>query len=247
MGVFDIFKSDKGEVAATRANDARVSGLRTGFDKALGYYDEGLAGATTQYERAAEPFGQFIESGVAGNQAYGDAIGLSGQEGYDRATEAFRAQPGYEFALESGLDAVDRRAASRGMLGSGNTNLDTIRFSQGLADQEYQKHLDNLYRSAQGGQTAAQGQASVLTNLASTINETGVRKGGLAYDTETGVGKSQAQLEADKYAAQQSASKNIWDAVFNVAKLGASIVGGGGNITPASSGAINQNSSIATR
>lgn len=189
------------------------------------FYDEGLQGATTQYERAAEPFGQFIESGVAGNQAYGDAIGLSGQEGYDRATEAFRAQPGYEFALESGLDAVDRRAASRGMLGSGNTNLDTIRFSRGLADQEYQKYLDNLHRSAQGGQTAAAGQAGVLTNLAGTISQTGQNKGNLAYSTETGVGNSQAQLEADKYAAQQAASKNIWDAVFNVAKLATGVAG----------------------
>jgi len=227
MSLFDVFSSSGGKKAAADANAARTTGLRTGYDKASALYDEGLAGATTQYERAAEPFGQFVETGVAGNKAYGDAIGLGGEEGYGRAVEMFQANPGYEFAMESGLDAIDRRASARGMLGSGNTNTDSITFSQGLANQEYQNWLNNLNTASQGGQQAAGTQAGIFTGLGDKINQTGTNKGNLAYDVETGVGNSTAQMIADQQAAKQAASGNIWNAIFGVGDLAAKFMGGG--------------------
>jgi hypothetical protein len=54
-----------------------------------------------------------------------NALGLNGPQGNAAATAAFQSSPGYDFKVNQSLDALDRRAASRGMLGSGNTTLDT--------------------------------------------------------------------------------------------------------------------------
>lgn len=227
MGLLDSFSSSKGKQAAAQANAATTAGFRSGYDKAAGLYDQGLAGATTQYNKASDLFDQWYTTGSKANQAYGDAMGLNGQAGRDAAVKSFQTSPGYDFAMNSGLDAIDRRAASRGMLGSGNTNADSISYSQGLANQEWQNYLNNLNTASNGGQSAAQSQASQLDQLATAINNNGVQKGNLAYQTETGIGNSNAQMIKDQFAAQQSANQNLWNGLFQVGGLAASIAGGG--------------------
>lgn len=87
---------------------------------------------------------RFMQMGERGSNLLADALGVNGEIGGDRATKAFRAGPGYEFMMEQGLDALDRLAAARGQLNSGQTNLDTMTFAQGLADQEWDSWLDSL-------------------------------------------------------------------------------------------------------
>jgi hypothetical protein len=64
-----------------------------------------------------------------------DALGVNGPEGNARATGAFQAGPGYQFAFDQGMDALNRRRAAGGMLNSGNADVDAIRFGQGTANQ----------------------------------------------------------------------------------------------------------------
>lgn len=244
MGLFDIFSSSDGKEAAANANKARTTGLQQGFDQASGYLNKGLTGATEQYDKAGALFDTWYKSGSDAETARANALGLNGAEGNAAAVDAFQAGPGYEFAVNSGLDAIDRRAASRGMLGSGNTNADSITFSQGLANQEWQQYLTNLGAVSGSGQTAASNQASQLDQLASTINNTNSNIGNLAWQKETGVGNSQAQMYQDQYAAEQAASANMWSAIFGVGDLAAKFMGGGSSV-PNWSGASSQNSSIA--
>ena len=52
--------------------------------------------------------------------------------------EQFQADPGYSFRMSEGLKALERSAASRGILSSGQTLKDITRFGQDAASQEYQ-------------------------------------------------------------------------------------------------------------
>lgn len=225
MGLFDIFSSSDGKRAAVAADKARVRGLRTGEERASGLLDSGLSSATDYYTNAGKLYDTWASTGRDANAMFGNALGLGGQEGYDAATSAFRTTPGYEFAVESGLDAIDRRAASRGMLGSGNTNLDTIRFSQGLADQQWQNWLNNLNTASGSGLTATTNQAGIQTGLGDLNFNTGATKANLAYQTETGVGNSNAQMQADIQAAKNAANANIWGAILGVGNLASSFFG----------------------
>ena len=52
--------------------------------------------------------------------------------------------PGYQFAYNQGLEAVNRTAAAKGMLGSGNRLYDLTKFGQGLASQTYNNTVSQL-------------------------------------------------------------------------------------------------------
>ena len=52
--------------------------------------------------------------------------------------------PGYQFAYNQGLEAVNRTAAAKGQLGSGNRLYDLTKFGQGLASQTYNSTVNQL-------------------------------------------------------------------------------------------------------
>ena len=142
--------------------------------------------------------------------------------GHARARAAFRTSPGYDFSLNSGLDALDRRAASRGKLASGNTNLDTINFAKGLADQEWGNYVSRLAPYLTGAQTATAGRAGVATGLGKQLNTNQLYKGGIGFQTEAGIGNANADAEM----ADTNASANLWQALMGGANAAAKLWGG---------------------
>lgn len=225
MSLLSVFSSSDGKKAARRANDARITGLRTGEDRAFGYMDQGAAAARPQYEKAIGLFDQYTQQGGAANQAYGDAIGLGGQEGYDRTLESFRTGPGYQFSVDQATEAAKRNASSLGMLGSGNTMMAIADRSQGLADQQWNTYLDNLFRASGQGQQAATTQAGLIAGLGDFEYGDAASRAALAHGTETSVGQSNAQRHADEYAAKQAAGANIWNSILGVGNLAAKFMG----------------------
>ena len=72
--------------------------------------------------------------------------------------------PGYQFAYNQGLEAVNRTAAANGQLGSGNRLYDLTKFGQGLASQTYNStisQLSNLLNSNQSPEYSGGYNASV--------------------------------------------------------------------------------------
>lgn len=100
----------------------------------------------------------FLSNGKAANSLYGDALGLNGADGNARATGAFQAGPGYDFAMDQGTNAALRGASAAGMLNSGNTLTALTNFGQGLANQEYGSWLDRLKGQSDTGLQAASGE-----------------------------------------------------------------------------------------
>lgn len=50
----------------------------------------------------------------------------------------------YKFAFDQGQQSVERSAAAKGMLGSGNVLAELTQFGQGLASQQYDKEANRL-------------------------------------------------------------------------------------------------------
>lgn len=169
---------------AAKANMAMLSGLKT---EGMGYIDQGQQQSQGYLNEAKGLYGDMATRGAAGLDYLPDALGLGGAEGNARTMERFQAGPGYDFTLSQGLDALNRTAAARGQLNSGNTNIDTLKYATGLADNTWNTWLDRItgydaasrdfYKTGTAGQAGALGGLSSLTqggvdqrlNLASEI------------------------------------------------------------------------------
>jgi hypothetical protein len=156
---------------------------------------------------------------------------VNGAEGNTRATQAFQAGPGYQYAVDQSLDGINRSAAARGMSIGGNTLAALSDRAGNMANQEYGSWLDRLngYVSpelqATGGQAGAIGaKAPVYTTTANSI-------AGLGTNTTNGITSQNTQAAN----AEMAGSSNLWGLGLNLAKLGVgaltggtSLLGGGG-------------------
>ena len=158
--------------------------------------EQSYGGAQSYYQPYADTFS-------AGSDMYANGLGLNGAEGNAAATEAFKTNPGYDFSLTTGLDAIDRRASARGMLGSGNTNTDTINFATGVADQAYGNWLDRLGSYNNLGLATAGQQAGLTTGIGDAAYSTGVSKANILNGLGTSTASAQMQGAAQDSAATQ--------------------------------------------
>jgi hypothetical protein len=158
------------QLAASQFQPGTVYGGATG----------GFSGATGQ----ADP----NSFGGQAKQRLSDLMGFNGAD----PTAALRATPGYQFALQQGLQGIENSAAARGMQLSGATLKDLNDYAQGRADTTYQQQLgnaqsvynndvSNLMQMAGLGSGAA-GTASGNTiatgsNIGSTLTNTGAQIG----------------------------------------------------------------------
>jgi hypothetical protein len=85
--------------------------------------------------------------GIGGDAAAGDY----GRYGRDFAMSDYEADPGYAFRLAEGNKALERSAAARGMVMSGQMFKGAQRFGQDLASQEYQNAF-NRYQTNRANQ-----------------------------------------------------------------------------------------------
>lgn len=220
MGLFDLFSTDNEKAAA----GMKIAGINQGLSVANDAFGKGRTAATQRFDQALTPFQSLFTQGGAGTAAYGDAVGLGGPEGIARATANFQALPGYQAGLTGGLDAIDRRAASRGMLGSGNTNIDTAKFATDYANRNYGDYVNRLSPYFGQQQGAAAGMAGVNTGLGGLLDQSFRGQGQLGYQANVGIGDANAAAELAKDATGQ----NILGSIFKVADLGAKFAGLGG-------------------
>lgn len=214
MGLFDIFSSSDAQDAA----NAKIVGINTGLTNATSAINTGVANANNYYGQALQPFQQLSGYGTTGINSYSDALGLNGPAGNARAVAAFQNNPGYQSQLQYGTQAIDRGAASRGMLSSGNTVMAEQKYGNDLANQGYNQYLQSFSPFFSLAGTGATGQAGVLGSQASTAYNAGTTLGNLNYQAATGVGDANAAGDMAGY----NASANGIGAIMNVAKLGAS-------------------------
>ncbi len=137
--------------ALMNAAIAATQQYQAGEDRALGQFRRNY-------------FDPYSRAGDQGINMLAAALGLRGPGGTAAAQRAFRVGPGYQFALDQGLQGVDRGASAKGLLGSGNAAMALNDYAQGVANQEYGNWLNRLTGlgsqglQAAGGQTGRQGR-----------------------------------------------------------------------------------------
>ena len=154
-----------------------------------------LAFQQRMYDQTREDFAPYRASGTANLNQLNTLLGIGGNTGAadygrfataDFTPEMFKAgmDPGYGFRMSEGLKAVDRQAAARGGLISGNALKASQAYGQDMASQEYGNAF-NRYQTIRGntlqpfqmgaaaGQSAAAMQGQANANFGSA--------GGQAY------------------------------------------------------------------
>jgi hypothetical protein len=173
------------QIAAQGATvDKQLLVQRESLDQQLRISAEALAFQKQMYEQSRADFAPYRESGTANLNQLNTLLGIGGDKSaanYGRfATADFtnadflaNKDPGYGFRMSEGLKAVDRQAAARGGLISGNALKASQMYGQEAASQEYGNAF-NRYQTIRGntlqpfqlgaaaGQSAAamQGQAN---------------------------------------------------------------------------------------
>lgn len=226
MGFLDAFSASNGKKAA----QAGAFYAQQGKAEAGGLLDAARSNLTDNYGKAQgyfAPAQDAINRGMKGYEAYGDATGVNGADGMARARALFTQLPGYQEGLERGLDQLDRRAASRGMLNSGNTMQDTLKYGTDYAQKYFNDYRQGLlpYMTAPAQQIQLSGaQAGLQSGLGDKIAALFERQAGNAMQT----GNTMGQAMGNFYNANDVASKNqIGGAIAGINAL-ASLTGASG-------------------
>ena len=148
------------------------------------------------------------------------ALGVGTPDQVAAAQKAFTADPGYKFALDQALQAVQRNASTGGMTTSGNL-LDALQKNAvGYASQDYQNWLKNLQNVGGMGLTATQagaaGQAAGYGGLADLAQNYAQNQTGVYGNVAS------AMMNANQLQAQGEAqgAKNLLGAGMSLATLG---------------------------
>lgn len=175
--------------ASRRAADAQVQSAaesarlqREMFDRQVALQEPFRQGGLTGQNRIMELLG------IGGDAAAGDY----GRFGRDFSMADYEADPGYAFRLSEGNKALERSAAARGMVMSGQMFKGAQRFGQDLASQEYQNAF-NRYQTNRSNQLnplqSLMGAGQTATNqLTSEAGQLGRSLG----ENELGAGNARA-------------------------------------------------------
>lgn len=121
-------------------------------------------------------------------------------------TDEFNADPGHQYRLRTGTEALDRSAAARGVLNTGGHLKDILGFGQELGSQDYGDMWNRKFQTYQ-------------TNRAGAFDtyKTNYGIGADTYDTNL---KSQY---LDPYSLQYQGSSDRYNSMFNAFKLNADL------------------------
>lgn len=223
MGIFDIFTGE----SARRAADQNSAALRQNQAAGTDALNTAQGSSIAALNTAGGYYAPLTQKYGAGTGMYLDSLGVNGPEGNTRATGAFQAGPGYQYAVDQSLDQTRRAAARDGSLVNGNTLAALSDRAGNMANQEFgnwQTKLGGLIApefQATAGQAGAEaGKVPVYANTANQIV-------GLGTNTTNGINSQNTQAAN---AAMQG-SGNLWNlgmqAATALATGGTSLLGSG--------------------
>lgn len=119
---------------------------------------------------------------------FGLGPGGTGTPNAQAATSSLAQFPGYQFGLDQGVQALDRSAASRGLLLSGATLQDTQKFGQQYAMQQaWQPYVSTLTGLSTLGENAAAGTGAAGTAAANGAANATLQGGSAAGNATAGI------------------------------------------------------------
>lgn len=211
MGLFDLFSND----SANKARDLANAGATAGYGQLSDQYGQGRTALNTGYGNATGAWQNLLNGANGGAGAYGDASGANGAAGYTRAQQNFQTNPGYQFQVDQGLQALNRTHAAAGNLNSGNADADAIKYGTGLANQSYQNYLSGLQPYLNQQTLGTAGYGNTQAGLGTALNNSYDTQGNAANTTQTTIGNNNAGAELNNYKV----GANIWNGIGGAANL----------------------------
>ena len=208
--------------------------IRNAAKKQESFGREGLDFQKMQHEQGRADLAPWLEVG-GGALSELQAGMKSGR--FDPSGYQFQEDPGYQFRLQQGEQAINRASAAGGRYGTPRSMQELMGFNQGLASQEYdtgyRRHagqLSDMYNRLAGlagtGQTAAT-QSAQMGNQFGNQYAQGLQ----------GIGNTQAAGIMGQANARNQGMQNL----LNLGgQLGGAWLGGGGGNPFASSGNLLQ-------
>jgi hypothetical protein len=237
------------QIAASGATvDKQLVAQRDALDQQMAFQRE-------MYEKTRADFAPYRESGVANLNQLNTLLGIGGNTGaadYGRvatadftpANFAANQDPGYGFRMSEGLKAVDRQAAARGGLISGNALKASQTFGQDMASQEYQNAfnrfqtirgntLSPFQTGAAAGQSAAAMQGQANANFGSAggqaIGQYGQGASGIYGSAGNAMNTAYGNYGAGTTGVLGAYGTNATNALTGAANAQASGIVGGAN------------------
>jgi gas vesicle protein len=210
--------------------------------------DQQLALQSRMYEQGRADFTPYREAGVANVNQLNTLLGLGGNTGaanYGKYATAeftpdmFKAgvDPGYAFRLSEGLKGIDRQAAARGGLISGNALKAASGYAGDQASQEYQNAFNRYQTTRTNTLAPFQAGAGAGQNAAAMQGAANAAYGNAAGQAYGNYG----QGVSGAYGAQGQQANQAYGAYgSNVAGIQGAY---GTNATNALTGAANANAS----
>jgi len=155
-----------GAGATMAASSSASSATQNATNASIAEQNQALA----QQAQLSAPYRALGQSAIPQLQSL---LGLtpSGAPAAPGAQQAALTQtPGYQFALQQGLQSTQASANAMGLGLSGNTLTALDQYSTGLANQTYQQAVGNVENVVGLGQAAAAGQAANIGNAAANIS-----------------------------------------------------------------------------
>lgn len=148
-GVLGAGASMFGASSAANAQEKAAQQAAAAQREAMAYQKE-------NYDKASGNLSPFIQSGQGANSLLSSFYGLGGDPALGQGALArFQQSPDYQFALRGGSEALDNSAAAKGGVLGGNQIRAQTEYGSGLATQNLQGYLGNLFKmSGQGAQSA---------------------------------------------------------------------------------------------
>lgn len=176
-----------------QAYDAKVAGDIAGQKAELQQKYDSATGAIGSL---ADRFGaKYSETPLPG--AY------TGQQVVDK----IEATPGYAYEFEQGQKAIERQAAAKGMLGSGNTLLAAQKEGQSLAQNYFNVHMDRLAQIVNEGSPATLQMANNDVQAGRDYSQLWEAGGQAGMATQGKIGEAKAQSLYNQGALYSDAAK----------------------------------------
>ena len=242
------FSARSGRLAANAAqqevgnafNQAKTD-LKTGYDTYRGDVGQGYDRAQGYYQQAGDLYKPVAQNAGYYADQYKAGLGNTPESQATLGT-MFQANPGYQFQMDQGQQALARQAAAGGRGASGGALMAAQKYGQGLANQEYnnwyQNYMNNLYRGQQGAMQGVQGQSQAYDaqgrlayGYGTDTGNTAMNYGRSLADMGTQYGDKAASISMSGMKAGDQAAQNRMNAIYGGIKLGTDLIGsfmGGG-------------------
>ena len=180
--------------AAGKAADAQQGAAQLSSDTQLKMFNQNREDATPWRDAGKVALSQL----VTGTKAGGDF-------NRDFTLADFNADPGYQFRMQQGQQALERSAAARGGALGGGALKSLTRYGQGVASDEY----GNAYNRFNNDRTQRFNRLSSLSGVGQTANS---QIGQMGMQTAANVGNNQlaaGNAASAGYIGQSNAVNNV--------------------------------------